>query len=197
MIRANTANLEVMSQMKSELPACRRFFSGSLAELNSMNQTRLHELLHYTPETGVFIWRRSRHGVTQGQIAGCVGRYGYWSITLDQKRYLAHRLAWLYVHGKWPAECIDHINRVRTDNRLINLREATRAQNLQNISLDRRNKSGVRGVSFDHINKKWRASISVNGKAKNLGRYLSIESAAAAYAQAALEFHTHNLAGQS
>jgi hypothetical protein len=195
MIRANTASLEVMSQTKSELPACRRFFSGSLAELNPMNQTKLHELLHYDTETGVFIWRQSRHGVAQGQIAGSIGRYGYWSITLDHKRYLAHRLAWLYVHGKWPADCIDHINRIRTDNRLINLREATRAQNRQNISLDRRNKSGARGVSFDYANKKWRASISVNGKAKNLGRYPSIEDAAAAYAKAALVFHTHNLAG--
>lgn len=184
-----------MSQTKSELPACRRFFSGSLAELNPMNQTQLHELLHYCRDTGVFTWRRSRRGVTQGGIAGCIGPYGYWCITINHKRYLAHRLAWLYVHGVWPADCLDHINRIRTDSRLINLREATRAQNRQNISLDRRNTSGARGVSFDAVNKKWRASISVNGKAKNLGRYTDKTEAIAAYAAAALKYHTHNLAG--
>ena len=194
MILANTASLEVMSQTKSELPACRRFLSGSLAELNPMNQERLKELLHYCPETGVFTWTAKKRGVTLDSVAGYVGRYGYWKITLDKKRYAAHRLAWLYVHGQWPDDCIDHINRVRTDNRIANLRLATHAQNRQNLSLNARNKSGVRGVSFDAVNQKWRASISVNGKAKNLGRFTTKAEAAAAYKVAAAKYHTHNLA---
>jgi hypothetical protein len=126
-----------------------------------------------------------------------VGRYGYWFLHLDHKRYAAHRLAWLYVYGVWPAECIDHINRVRTDNRISNLREATRAQNRQNLCLSAKNKSGIRGVSFDRVNSNWRASISVGGRAKNLGRFASKSDAAAAYAAEAAKFHTHNQVGQA
>ena len=152
-----------------------------------MNQVRLQELLHYCPLTGVFT-RRST-----GKITGCVNRYGYLDTQLDNQRYPLHRIAWLYVFGVWPSDCIDHKNRVRTDNRIENLREATRAQNRQNLALDARNKSGVRGVSFDAANKKWRASISVNGRAKNLGRYKLKEDAAKAYKKAASVYHTHNM----
>ena len=162
-----------------------------------MNQNRLKELLHYCPETGVFNWINSRRGVTQGRPAGYVGRYGYWFITLDRKRYAAHRLVWLYMHGTWPVSCIDHINRIRTDNRAVNLREATQEQNRQNLSLNARNKSGARGVSFDVINVRWRASISVKGKAKNLGRYIDKSDAIAAYARAAAKYHSHNLTAQT
>ena len=162
-----------------------------------MNQDRLKELLYYCPKTGVFKWINSRRGVTQDRPAGCVGRYGYWFITLDRKRYAAHRLVWLYMHGAWPVSCIDHINRNRIDNRAVNLREATREQNRQNLSLDARNKSGARGVSFDVINIRWRASISVKGKAKNLGRYIDKSDAIAAYARAAAKYHSHNLTAQT
>jgi hypothetical protein len=197
MISLNTASLEVMSQTKSEPPACRCFFSWGRCEGFIMNQERLQQLLHYCPETGVFIWRARKRGVTVGRVAGNLDRYGYWYITLGHKRYVAHRLAWLYFYGAWPSECIDHINRVRTDNRIRNLRQATHAQNRQNLTLDFRNKSGFRGVSFDAVNNKWRASISVNGKAKNLGRYTTKEAAASAYADAAATYHTHNLTGQT
>jgi hypothetical protein len=152
-----------------------------------MNQARLKELLHYCPLTGVFTWRST------GKITGCITRYGYLETQLDKRRYRLHRLAWLYVYGKWPIDCIDHKNRVRTDNTIENLREATRAQNRQNLTLDTRNKSGVRGVSFDFLNKKWRASISINGKTKNLGRYKLKEDAAKAYKKAASVYHTHNM----
>lgn len=158
-----------------------------------MDQARLKELLHYCPDTGVFTWRSRRRGVTVGSSAGHLSRYGYLAVTLDHKRYLVHRLVWLYVYGAWPAECVDHINRVRTDNRLCNLRTATRAQNRQNLSLTSRNSSGFRGVSFDKKNNKWRASISVNGKAKNLGRFVVLSDAKVAYAKAAAVFHTHNM----
>lgn len=181
-----------MSQTKSEPPACRCFLLGG-ARSRNVDQKRLKELLDYCPDSGFFTWVIKKRGVRLGKVAGYVGRYGYWKITLDKKRYAAHRLVWMYVHGQWPDDCIDHINRVRTDNRIANLRLATHAQNRQNLSLTNRNKSGVRGVSYDAINKKWRASISVNGKAKNLGRFVSIEEASAAYKVAAAKYHTHNM----
>lgn len=158
-----------------------------------MDQKRVKDLLEYRPETGVFTWRMRKHGVTVGRIAGNIGRYGYWYMVLDGKRYAAHRLVWLYVYGEWPAECIDHINRVRTDNRLVNIRAVTRAQNRQNLGLDSKNKSGFRGVSYDAKNKKWRASISIQGKAKNLGRYENKNLAVMAYKAAAAKYHTHNM----
>lgn len=158
-----------------------------------MNQNRVRELLNYCSETGVFTWRISKRGVTLGRLAGNIGRYGYWYIVLDNKRYVAHRLVWLYVYGDWPADCIDHINRIRTDNKLANIRAVTRAQNLQNLGLDNKNKSGFRGVSYDAANKKWRASISIQGKAKNLGRYNTKDLAVIAYKAAAAKYHTHNM----
>jgi len=163
----------------------------------SLSPERLRQTLHYAADTGLFTWAASRRGVTAGRVAGCEGRYGYWYITIDHKRYVAHRLAWLYVYGSWPSNCIDHINRVRTDNRLCNLREATIQQNRQNLSLSVKNKSGVRGVSIDLVNNCWRASISVDKKAKNLGRFATIEAAAAAYATAAAKYHTHNQEARS
>jgi len=164
---------------------------------DTVSPERLRELLHYNPDTGLFTWRKSKRGVTAGRVAGCVGRYGYWTLNIDYKRYAAHRVAWLYVYGVWPVECIDHINRLRTDNRISNLREATPAQNRQNLCLSAKNKSGTRGVSFDRINGNWRASISVGGKAKNLGRFASKSDAASAYAVAAAKLHTHNEARQA
>lgn len=158
-----------------------------------MNQNQLKELVHYCAETGAITWRVRKRGVTVGRIAGNVGRYGYWYLVVNGKRYVAHRLIWLYVYGVWPTNCIDHINRNRIDNRIINLREATIEQNRQNLGLDKANKSGFRGVSYDSKNKKWRASISVKGRAKNLGRYADKNSAALAYKIAAAKYHTHNM----
>lgn len=158
-----------------------------------LTQERLKELVSYCPATGVFTWHARKRGVTVGRIAGAVGRYGYWFIVLDGKRYAAHRLVWLYIRGEWPVDCIDHINRIRTDNRLANIRAATRAQNMQNLGVDYKNKSGFRGVSFDIANNKWRASISVDGKTKNLGRFTDKKLAVLAYRAAAAKYHTHNI----
>lgn len=161
--------------------------------MDELSQARLKELLHYDADTGVFTWRARKRGVTVGRIAGSPAHYGYWCLVLEGKRYAAHRLAWLYVYGVYPASCTDHINRIRRDNRIANLREATRAQNLQNLGINDRNKSGARGVSFDALNDKWRASISVDGRAKNLGRFSTKEDAAQAYKVAAAKYHTHNM----
>lgn len=157
-----------------------------------LTQERLKELLHYDSDTGIFRHNKSRYGVTKGMRAGSIDRYGYVCIILNGKRYAAHRLAWLYMTGKLPIEQLDHINRIRTDNRYKNLREVSAAENKQNLGLHLKNKSGIRGVSYDYTAEKWRANISVNGKSKNLGRYLTIEEAAKAYAKGAALYHTHN-----
>ena len=89
--------------------------------------------LAYDPETGVITWRISpRYGIADGSIAGSVIKRGYITVTFLGFNVTAHRLAWLLHHGVWPARVIDHINRVKTDNRICNLRDVSQAENLKN-----------------------------------------------------------------
>lgn len=125
----------------------------------TITATRLRELLHYDPETGLFTWKVARQGTRAGAFAGALN-HGYLRITIDWRHYPAHRLAWLYMTGEWPADLIDHINLVSDDNRFVNLRQATRAQNMHNSARPRTNTSGVKGVS--RYAGRWKAQIKVN-----------------------------------
>ncbi len=98
---------------------------------------RLRELLTYDPETGHFRWVFTKGCRAGGQIAGTVRRDGYLCIAVDGRKHKAHRLAWFYMHGRWPHPEIDHINRSKLDNRLCNLREATRVENNANRGVSR------------------------------------------------------------
>lgn len=137
-----------------------------------LTQARLKELLNYDPETGVFVWKiRVNSKVAAGSVAGTLNSRGYTTITWDGKKLLAHRLAWLFVYGEWPTGKLDHINRVRIDNRVVNLREASNSENSLNQSIRSDSSSGVRGVSYDPARCKWRAHITLNRKHINLGRF--------------------------
>lgn len=155
---------------------------------------RLRELLHYDPETGVFTWRVSGRGPAKaGSIAGTIKPKGYRVIWIGGN-YKAHRLAWLYVHGHWPKDQIDHINHVKDDNRIANLREVTNGQNMQNRTHQRNSPSGFKGVLGRTKSGRWPAKIASNGKQIWLGTFDSAELAYAAYCEAAARLHTHNLA---
>jgi hypothetical protein len=149
----------------------------------------LREVLHYDPDTGIFRWRIKRNGygggTKPGMIAGTIGANGYRYIGLDQKPLLAHRLAFLYVNGHWPAKCIDHIDGDPLNNCYANLREATHQQNMSNIKKHRTNTSGFRGVSFQHNG--YLAQIYLNGSSRYLGRFKTAEEASAAYERVARE----------
>jgi len=145
---------------------------------NIITQNRLKELLSYDLDTGLFTWRISKLKVKKGVIAG-TNFSGYTRIKVDRKSYLAHRLAWLYVHGYFP-EFIDHINHERNDNRLINLREATRTDNARNVSKHKTNTSGVMGVSWRKDISKWAAFIRIDNKIKHLGCFINIDDAVSA-----------------
>jgi len=126
-----------------------------------INQERLKELLHYDPETGVFKWKIAiSYRIRVGDVAGCFDDDGYIKIVMFNKAYRAHRLVWLYVHGKFPEDCMDHINGIKDDNRIINLRAVTHAENNKNLPLRKDNTSGYIGVGWDKGKNKWRVSIS-------------------------------------
>ena len=156
---------------------------------SNLSHDRLQEVLHYNPETGEFRWKVSRGGkVKSGDVAGRVTAKGHQQIEIDYTQYQAHRLAWLYQTGAWPTKMIDHINRVKSDNRFINLREVTSSQNAQN-SLSSRGSSRYRGVSWVATRRKWWAQISINGKQRYLGSFDIEEEAAEAYKLAQRRFH--------
>ena len=141
----------------------------------------LRSVLHYEPETGIFTWKvRTSRSVKVGDIAGCPGGGGYPQIRVQRRLHQAHRLAWLYVYGEWPEDQIDHINRIRTDNRISNLREVTNKQNNQNRSKPSNNTSGHPGVHWYKQRSKWQAQITHNQKQIHLGYFSILEEAISA-----------------
>jgi hypothetical protein len=144
---------------------------------------RLRELLDYAPGTGLFYWRVSTGSVRKGTQAGSYS--GDVRIRIGGHHCGAHRLAWLYVYGRHPKGVVDHINGNRFDNRIANLRECSRAENMRNLK--GRGTSGFKGV-FAH-RKKWLARICVNRKDHYLGVFNTKEEAGAAYDAAARILH--------
>lgn len=137
----------------------------------------LKSLLHYDPGTGIFTWRKSIGPKKKGAVAGLVNGEGYHCIGLAGKKYLAHRLAWLYVYGEEPEGQIDHINHLRADNRISNLRDISDTGNRRNQTRSKHNTSGYVGVSFNNTSKLWMAAIGVSGKSISLGSFKNKQDA--------------------
>jgi hypothetical protein len=154
----------------------------------TLTQERLKELLSYDPLTGVFIWRIDRGGKKAGDIAGCKKRT-YILISVDDRVYRAHLLAWLYMTGEWPDRFVDHHDLDKHNNAWINLRRATKSQNMANVGLIKSNASGFKGVSHyragERYGKPWQASIGKDGRSRHLGHFATKEEAHAAYVCAA------------
>ena len=141
----------------------------------------LRSILSYDPETGIFTRKVSTStSVKVGDVAGSPDGHGYLQIRVQSRPHKAHRLAWLYVYGEWPKDQLDHINRIRTDNRISNLREVTNKQNLQNAGKRSNNTSGHPGVCWNKQNSKWRAQIMHNYKHTHLGYFSTLEEAISA-----------------
>jgi len=157
-------------------------------EMKRLTEDRLKEVLDYDTDTGIFIWKERVKSDDAwlswgGKVAGCTRHDGYISIRVDDKQYLAHRLAWLYTHGYLPENDIDHINGNTGDNRISNLREVSHACNMQNQKIRSTNKSGITGVSWDKRRKKWHVNISINNKQTYTGRFNNkLDAAKARYA---------------
>lgn len=140
----------------------------------------LRSVLNYDPATGFFTWKRGRQGTDITLRAGSrPNAQGYIQICIDYKIYLAHRLAFLYMVGRWPLY-VDHVNSDRVDNRWCNLREATGSQNNANAKLHRHNTSGYKGVVFSKQAGKFHAKGEWRGKKYHLGTFDTASEAAKA-----------------
>lgn len=138
----------------------------------------------YDPATGHFTRVEGR----KLGLAGAINNLGYRLIGIVGKKYRAHRLAWLYVHGAWPTGEIDHINGIRDDNRIENLRDVSNRVNQQNRRKALKSGStGLLGVS--PTKRGFKAAISLNKASRYLGRFDTAEEAHAAYVDAKRELH--------
>lgn len=145
-----------------------------------INQIELKRLLNYDPKTGIFTRIVEQKAAKVGDIAGYRHPNGYVLIRLHSKRYLAHRLAWLYMTGQFPLNNIDHIDLIKENNSWSNLREADDFENEYNKNISKRNSTGYKGIWFNKSRNKWESSIVVRGKRTNLGRFTTANEASAA-----------------
>lgn len=159
---------------------------------SKLSHEALLETVEYDEFTGAFIWKKTKCSKFVGARADHPTRNSYSVVTINRCRYLAHRLAFLYITGSFPSGEVDHINRVRSDNRFSNLRDISRAENMQNVGIRHRAISGFQGVSerLDIASgNKWRAMITKNKKKIHLGYFATKEDAHAAYILAKQKLH--------
>jgi hypothetical protein len=149
---------------------------------NGVTHARLLDVLHYSPDTGIFQWRvtlsnRAKAGKCAGHVHDTGRGKSYSRISIDGVEYYAHRLAWFYLNGTWPDNKIDHKNLDGMNNTPSNIRNASNPQNGWNVGLNSRNSSGCKHVHWDSCRNKWRVVITYNGKIKCIGRFDDFECA--------------------
>jgi len=156
---------------------------------NNLTAEQARHFFKYDPETGIFTWAVSRQGVVLGAVAGFTDKDGYRFICISRRHYPAHRIAWLHYYGEWPKQVIDHINGVKTDNRIFNLRDVPNSVNLQNqrVARSRNKASGLLGVFKS--NSRWRSRVQIGDIRHNLGSFATAEEAHAAYITAKRLIH--------
>lgn len=155
-----------------------------------LTSERLRELLHYDPETGVFTWLRieGKSSCKVGDAAGSRRSDRYIRIGIGRKRYLAHRLAWLYITGLWPKGIVDHWDTNPSNNRWLNLRDTTPNVNQQNQrKAHSNNKLGILGVRI--VDDAFQAQIRAGGRTHTLGTFVTPEQAYEAYLDAKRRLH--------
>jgi len=174
----------------------------------------LHVLLDCNPESGLIFWKERTPDLFYGKVqckdtsckiwnsanagkqAFITHKDGYLLGSIFKRKYQAHRVIWAMAHGSWPVGTIDHKNGIRSDNRLVNLRDVSVQVNNRNAHIRTDNTSGVCGVSWSNDRMKWRATISVSGKTISLGRFDLIDDAITARKIASEKFGFHKNHGR-
>lgn len=165
--------------------------------MQELTQDRLKNLLSYDHDTGIFSWAIDRNGgAYKNDTAGGLSKIGYITIRVDGIRYPAHRLAWLYTYGEWPERQIDHINHIRDDNRISNLRSATHSENGKNQSMCSNNTSGATGVRRMTGSDRWVSRICVDGEPMHLGCFGSFDEACESRKEAEIKYGFHENHGK-
>jgi len=146
--------------------------------------------LSYDAESGFIRWKGDECPSRAGRMAGTIERNLYIRVMLSGKTYMAHRLAWYITYGKWPDSQIDHINGIRGDNRISNLREVNNSENQQNRRSPSENRSsGLLGASYHKNDRRWQAQIKIDGKNRRIGGFDTAEQAHEAYIEAKRSLH--------
>lgn len=154
----------------------------------------LRKRLRYEPETGKLFWldcedmpQRWRTRWAGKEAFTAIGNHGYKTGSVNWKDFLAHRVAFAIFNGFWPKLCVDHINGIRSDNRIENLKEASMQDNARNSCMRKDNTSGVRGVTWNKKEGKWSVTINFDGKQRWVGNFMVLEDAKCARMNAAYE----------
>ncbi|MGY5368299.1 HNH endonuclease [Enterobacter oligotrophicus] len=169
--------------------------------MTAIDKSYLEECFLYDKKTGNLYWKaRPRHhfksdrsmNAINGKMAGKLAQSSlngrYYMVSVNFKFHLCHRVVWFLHHGEWPVSDIDHINGNKLDNRIENLRETSRSQNMSNVGMQKNNSSGFIGVFWASRERKWRAVVAHNKKNINLGSYDCPIEAAMAYNEGALKY---------
>lgn len=173
-----------------------------MADDDDITREYLQSILLYDPETGILKWKprpvgkhwtdRTWNTRWAGKEAGYSNEYGYRIVTICGKKIRGHRIIWKIMTGSWPPYHIDHEDGNTSGNIFSNIREATRAENMQNLKIPKTNKSGFMGVSWHDRSNKWQASIRYSGKSVGLGLFEDAREAHEAYLEAKRKFHPFN-----
>lgn len=160
--------------------------------LNKISQKELHNIVYYNEECGTLFWNQDMNprGKKDREV-GYINSAGYRSTSIYGKRYLVHRLIYIYHHGDISNKCIDHIDHNKLNNKIENLRAVSHQQNLKNRKISSNNASGYHGVSKIASSDKWRAYIVVDNIQIRLGSYKNIEDAVNARKEAEVKYGFH------
>lgn len=164
-------------------------------EIPILMESKISKAFRYDSETGNIYWKIAR-GIhhSSGALAGCLDAHGYVIVRLNGKGYKAHRLAWLLYYGKWPLGLLDHINGIKSDNRILNLREASSQQNAQNRKVCNDSTTGIKGLYRNPKSNGWRACVARGGRVfekKSKSKELLIEWLKAKRIELHQEFAKH------